>query len=1065
MMMNRSRHALGQEGKLLRWSLLLLLTFAHPAWSAISHVGSTSSATGSGGSGSLALAYPAGLAAADVLIAQIAVGNNLTITAPAGWTLINRSNNGSALTQAAYWKRAGASNPASESWSFSASDRAAGTMAAYRDVDPVAPVNGFTVQANASSTSVTASSLAPTVSGTQLVGLYALANGNGSFSPPAGMAEREDDATGAGPNGMAVELADEAYAGGTAATGSRVASASAAAASVAHLIALQPSTLASYRMDEAAWPGSSGEVVDSSGRSYHASAANGAAPGGTTPALAGNPGTCNYGVFDGTNDHVAVPASFPSLTTDFTITAWIRTTNNAKSGQRIFIDDQSNSGGYGFSLGDGGTGRLRFYARATTPIILDTANVIQNNTWYFVAAVADIVAKTKSLYVFNQAGTQIAYVTQTYTGTWGTDSGAASIGGENNASSESGSSFKFSGSLDEVSVFSGALSAAKLSVIMSQTRPCSGTPTATPSGFNAFETGTAAGSATGVIRTKIAASTFGLDVVALKSGGTAVETAFAGDVKLELVDASAGAGCGAYALIRNLGTLTFTVADLGRKTLAGISEPDAWPNARIRMSYPATGAPTITACSTDNFAIRPASFGSVTVSDASSATAGTARPLTNTAASGGNVHKAGQPFQIAATARNAAGAATSNYAGSPAASLTACVLPATGCTLGALAAGTWSAASGTVTTTGASYSEVGAFTMKLVDASFAAVDAADGSSAAERTIESAVLNVGRFVPDHFDLATASTPEFKTFNDTTCGTRTFTYVGQPFGYVTLPEATITAKNAAGAATVNYAGALWKLAPAGVAQDYTHAPVTYPLDPGLVGTPVVTETGSGTGTLTANAADAIAFVRSMPVAPFNADITLTMSIEDTAENGVPGNGIITTATPAVFSSIAFDAGNEIRFGQLVLSNAHGSELLALPVPIETRYWNGTGFVLNADDHCTQLAAAHVVLSNWQRDLNACETSVSLSGRFNAGRGNLRFSAPGTGNTGSVDLTLQLGVVAGGSTCVGGAATAAAAASQSWLQGRWSGAAYDQNPSARASFGLHRGSKPLIYLREMW
>ena len=95
------------------------------------------------------------------------------------------------------------------------------------------------------------------------------------------------------------------------------------------------------------------------------------------------------------------------------------------------------------------------------------------------------------------------------------------------------------------------------------------------------------------------------------------------------------------------------------------------------------------------------------------------------------------------------------------------MLPATGCTLGALAAGTWSVASGTVTTTGASYSEVGAFTMKLVDASFAAVDAADGSSAAEMTIESAALNVGRFVPDHFDLATASTPVFKTFNDTTC----------------------------------------------------------------------------------------------------------------------------------------------------------------------------------------------------------------------------------------------------------------------------------------------------------
>jgi MSHA biogenesis protein MshQ len=365
--------------------------------------------------------------------------------------------------------------------------------------------------------------------------------------------------------------------------------------------------------------------------------------------------------------------------------------------------------------------------------------------------------------------------------------------------------------------------------------------------------------------------------------------------------------------------------------------------------------------------------------------------------------------------------------------------------------------------------------MKLVDASFAAVDAADGSSAAERTIESAVLNVGRFVPDHFDLATASTPVFKTFNEVNANClapakRSFTYVGQPFGYVTLPEATIAAKNAAGDTTVNYAGALWKLAAAGVTTDYVA--VTGTVDDGLEGTPTVTP-GSGVGSVVTDASPSavIAFARGMPVAPFSADITLTMSIEDAAENGVPGNGTILTATPAVFSSIAFDAGNGIRFGQLVLSNAHGSELLALPVPIETRYWTAAGFVLNADDHCTQLAATHVALSNWQRNLDPCETSVTLSGRFNGGRGNLRFSAPvpapAPGNTGSVDLTLQLDVVAAGSTCVGGAVTATAAASQSWLQGHWSGTPvqYTQNPSARASFGLHRGSKPLIYLREMW
>ncbi|MBW8365789.1 MAG: LamG domain-containing protein [Rhizobium sp.] len=828
-----------------------------------------------------------------------------------------------------------------------------------------------------------------------------------------------------------------------------------------------PGPIAEFHMDEPIWSGAAGEVLDSAGHGYDATAANGAVTSSAAPAIAGTPGTCGYGVFDGSNDYVALPASFPNLATDFTLTAWIRTTNNAKSGQRIFIDDQNNTGGFGFSLGDGGAGRLRFYTRAVNPIILDTPNVIQNNTWYFVAAVADLGAKTKSLYVYNQAGAQLAYVTQTYTGTWGADTGAASIGGENNASTENGSSFRFSGNLDEVGVYKGAMNAAQLSQVMSQKRPCSIVTVIAPAGFNAFETGTPAGSASGVIHTKVSASAFNLAVVALKSGGAAVETAFTGNVKLELVDASVGASCGAFGLIRSLGTLTFAAGDAGRKTLAGIVEPNAWPNARIRMTYPATGAPTIVACSTDNFAIRPASFGNVTVSDADSVSAGATRTLANTAVSGGNVHKAGQPFQIVATAVNAAGAPTSNYSGNPAASLTACVLPATGCTLGTLATGTWSAAAGTgtVTTTGARYSEVGAFAAKLSDASFAAVDAADGSTTVERTIESAAFNVGRFVPDHFELAAVSMPVFKTFNDTTCATRSFTYAGQPFGYLTLPQATITAKNAAGAITINYAGALWKLVAAGAVQTYTS--VTGNLDIGLLLAPTVAASGGGAGALVANTNDAIAFVRATPVAPFTADIGLSMAIQDIAESGVSGNGTVDTLTPALFSNIAFDAGNQIRFGQLVMSNALGSELLGLPVPIETRYWNGSGFALNTTDFCTQLSASNVSLTNWRRNLNACETSVSLSGRFNKGRGSLRLSAPGVNNTGSADLTVQLGAVASGSTCVAGVVTPAVAASQSWLQGHWSGTPvqYDQDPAARASFGLHRDSKPLIYLREMY
>ena len=50
----------------------------------------------------------------------------------------------------------------------------------------------------------------------------------------------------------------------------------------------------------------------------------------------------------------------------------------------------SSSSGYALSLGDGGAGTLRFYQRgAGTNINVDTASVITNDTWYFVAAVVD----------------------------------------------------------------------------------------------------------------------------------------------------------------------------------------------------------------------------------------------------------------------------------------------------------------------------------------------------------------------------------------------------------------------------------------------------------------------------------------------------------------------------------------------------------------------------------------------------------------------------------------------------------------------------------------------------
>lgn len=238
------------------------------------------------------------------------------------------------------------------------------------------------------------------------------------------------------------------------------------------------SPVGEYYFNDRHWIGLAGEVKDSSGNIFHATAMNGPITESASPAIPGNPGTCSYGRFDGSDDYIAAPAEYPDLTTDFTITAWIRTTDNSRSGQRVLIDDPNNTQGFGFSLGDGGTGRLRFFSRSTNPIILDTPSVIANDTWYFVAAVADITNSTKSMYVYDQAGSQLAAVSHSYTGTWGHDVGDVSIGGENDASGESSSGFHFEGNIDSVRVHDRALSEAKIIALQGATQNCDTEPIA-----------------------------------------------------------------------------------------------------------------------------------------------------------------------------------------------------------------------------------------------------------------------------------------------------------------------------------------------------------------------------------------------------------------------------------------------------------------------------------------------------------------------------------------------------------------------------------------------------------
>ncbi len=615
-----------------------------------------------------------------------------------------------------------------------------------------------------------------------------------------------------------------------------------------------------------------------------------------------------------------------------------------------------------------------------------------------------------------------------------------------------------------------------LRVTVYHTAPAGGTP----GSFNAFETSTAAGAITGVIRTKVAGSAFSLDVVAIASG--AQQSGFTDAVIVELLgNNTLGVSLDAQNC-PTTSTLVQTVSPNptitgGRSTVSFAAVPNSWRDVRVRVRWPTT-SPTVTSCSTDNFAIRPNTFASFAVTDTDWQTAGTVRTLNNTGATGGNVHKAGRPFTVRADAVNGAGtpAVTTNYTGTPTVGLSDCgAISACPATFGTFTIGA-SFVAGQLTSNVADYSEVGSFSLQLVDSTFASVDTADGSTPAERDIASSTINVGRFVPDHFDVTSVTAPEFRTFNDAACATRSFTYIGQRFGYATIPAAMIAAKNSSGGTTTNYTGALWKLTNASASQTFANSPVM-PLDTAGIAAPTVSDTaGTGTGTYTANASDAIAFVRdsATPQAPFNSNLSLTLSVSDASEAGA-SQGTITTTTPLVFNGggagIAFDSGNAFRYGRLVIRNANGSQLVPLPVQVEAQYWSGAptnAFITNTQDSCTSIASANDAMSNYTSNLSGsptCETAISGGGALSAGRRTLQLAAPGSGNNGSVDLTVNLGASASGTTCttVGGAPVAATTANLPHLQGNWTGGAYNVNPSARATFGVFKGAEEVIFIRE--
>jgi hypothetical protein len=557
-----------------------------------------------------------------------------------------------------------------------------------------------------------------------------------------------------------------------------------------------------------------------------------------------------------------------------------------------------------------------------------------------------------------------------------------------------------------------------------------------PGLFNAVNTGTSG--VTGVLSTKIAGGGPGIDIVALNSLGGALNTGYTGSVTVQLMDATVDglpdpfSGChGTWAAVAGYSTtVTFTAADAGRVALPAPFFSTTLPKAALRMTDAATGA---VACATDRFALRPDRF-AVAAYQGSETTPGT-NALANTAATGLPRHKAGQPFRIEAVAVDASGVALAGYNGTlDSTHATTALAPAA--VNGTVTTGTWVASGATRTTDEARYDEAGAFTLQLKDSTFANVDAAD-STDAQRWITGSA-NVGRFIPDHFTFTEVQAE----FAPGCSGA--FTYAGQTFGYALLPTGRITAMtgHATPVITRNYtSGTLYKLT--AIAQS-DFIPAVGTLEEVVLPDPdaTLTNLGNGVTEVTLSAATQLRFQRGAVADQFGADIAILLGALTEGDGVSFLGGPIAFGEASAGNGVEFTGGaNAVRFGRLVVDNAHGPEQHVLPVPFRAEYWNG-GFQRNTNDACTALAPADFSIS----------TTLSLAAPT------VTATSPGEWR---LNLTQNPVAVPGVATI-----TAVLGANYPWLQTDNTDAdvLYNNDPQGLASFGLSNEQDRRIFQREV-
>lgn len=559
-------------------------------------------------------------------------------------------------------------------------------------------------------------------------------------------------------------------------------------------------------------------------------------------------------------------------------------------------------------------------------------------------------------------------------------------------------------------------------------------------------------SARNPLYTKVLGQSFDVDVVALLSSG-AQSSGYNSSLKVDLVTDSSNT-CSNNIIVTK--DVSFTASDGGRKkvTFSATDVTRAYPNLRCQVRDTSQNK---SGCSSDNFAIRPQSL-SITNSNTVQSASPTAT-ATPTFRAGANTSPNADKFSLTAASGE------QGYNGIP--KIANALLqahpgaPAVGIVTGVFAAGNAGASTGD----NFAYSEVGHFKILpqgLYDDTFTAVDVSKGDC------NNNFDNAGDGSPKKYGCLFGNTTDTNYFgrfkpsslrvdaSAVTLACGNFVYYGQD----TTPTSaapgiitpfTITALNSSNATTQNYTGNYARMA----LNDYTvyhfsASPANGTTLSQSAASPAITKIADNTTPVWSNGTTNVR-VRHKLSRPSTAvnqqNVVISAELRD-SDN-------VSSAITALNGG-----GSPFRYGRLAVIPAHGSELLALPVPIEAQYYKDGFYVRSQGDACTTIDSRSIVMKNYKGNLTACETFLNGTYTANNGLVNALLAAPKVGsdgrpNVGSVDLEVNLGdAVSGEVTCQSNASPVSAING-----GRdWFGTT---DPVGRASFGIYKA--PIIYMRE--